>query len=66
MRYLTAFVITACLSTAITLTVLITKAVKDNGPTVAAVAEDARYEAHWKFMGACVRKNSLKDCQNAK
>lgn len=66
MRYLTAFIITACLSTAITLTVLITKAVKDNAPTVANVSEDARWEARYLFLRECARKNSLKDCENAK
>lgn len=66
MKYVTAFVITAILSTAIALTVLISKAVKDNAPTIEAVAEDNRYEAHWLFMRECLRKNYLKACENAK
>ncbi len=66
MRYLTAFIVIATLSTAITLTVLITRAVKENAPTVSDVSEDARYEAHWLFMKECTRKNSLKDCENVK
>ena len=66
MKYLIAFCVVACLSGAITLTVLISGAVKENAPTIEAVAEDNRYEAHWLFMRECLRKNYLKACENAK